>query len=224
MKNYMITLFLSFASFGCIAQTSVVMKQTLMAKDVRSAKIIYTGDVSDKKIVEMMVSIDDINANYPNVKEIALYINSFGGDMEAGYMGAQAIKGSKIPVKTINAAMTGSAATLIYCSGVRRETLSGATFLIHPAASQNMQKTYLKKNEIILLNRDIENASTMFIESYASCFNNYEKQINNALSSEDNRIYLRMPESIKYGIAQKQINGIPPSDIAFYISSSETSS
>lgn len=221
---YYIVIFLIFAPGYCMAKTAVVISQKLKERDVKSAKIIYTGDITDNKIAEMMASIDDVNANYPAVKEIALYINSFGGDMEAGYMGAQAVKGSVIPVKTINAAMTGSAATIIYCSGIRRETLPGATFLIHPAASQNMQKNYLKKNEILLLNRDIENSSKMFTETYASCFKNHEKEIDNALLSEDNRIYLRLPESIKYGIAQKQVDGILPADIAFYISSSETGS
>lgn len=46
-----------------------------------------------------MAGIDDINASHPAVKEILLYINSIGGDMEAGYMGGQAVRGSRIPIK-----------------------------------------------------------------------------------------------------------------------------
>ena len=73
-------------------------------------KIVYIGEVNGTKVAELMAGIDDINASYPAVKEISLYINSFGGDMEAGYIGGQAVRGSRIPIKTINAAMTGSAA------------------------------------------------------------------------------------------------------------------
>lgn len=224
MLRYLILLSLGMASICCMAKTSVVMSNTLTAQDVKSAKIIYTGDINGNKMTEMMASIDEINTSYPAVKEISLYINSFGGDIEAAYMGGEAVKGSKIPIKTINAAMTGSAATLIYCAAARRETLPSATFLIHPAASQNIQNNYLKKNEVDLLSRDIENASSVIRDAYASCFKHYDQDIDKALLSEDNRIYLRFPESIKQGIAQKRVEGIAPADVAYYIFSSEANS
>lgn len=224
MLRYFILLLLEVTSACCMAKTSLVMSHTLKAQDVKSAKIIYTGYVNDNKIAEMMASIDEINTSYPAVKEISLYINSFGGDIEAAYMGGEAVRGSKIPIKTINAAMTGSAATLIYCAAARRDTLPSATFLIHPAASQNIQSNFLKKSEVDLLSRDIENASRVIRDAYASCFKHYNREIDKALLSEDNRIYLRFPESIKQGIAQKRVEGIAPADVAYYISSSEANS
>ncbi|KAF6685125.1 MULTISPECIES: ATP-dependent Clp protease proteolytic subunit [Pantoea] len=223
MVRYFTFLLLGVTSACCIAKTSVVINNTLKAQEIKSAKIVYIGEVNGTKVAELMAGIDDINASYPAVKEISLYINSFGGDMEAGYMGGQAVRGSRIPIKTINAAMTGSAATLIYCSGAQRETLPSATFLIHPAASQNIQSNYLKKNEVILLSRDIDNVSKLFRDTYASCFKDDGIEIDKALFSEDNRIYLRFPESVKQGIAQKRVEGIAPADVAYYIFTSEAS-
>lgn len=95
--------------------------------------------------------------------------------------------------------------------------------LIHPAASQNIQSNYLKKNEVILLSRDIDNVSKIFRDTYASCFKDDGIEIDKALFSEDNRIYLRFPESVKQGIAQKRVEGIAPADVAYYIFTSEAS-
>ncbi|WP_245393312.1 ATP-dependent Clp protease proteolytic subunit [Pantoea agglomerans] len=143
MVRYYTFLLLGVTSACCIAKTSVVVNNTLKAQEIESAKIVYIGKINGNKMAGLMAGIDDINASHPAVKEILLYINNFGGDMEAGYMGGQAVRGSRIPIKTINAAMTGSAANLIYCAGEKRETLPSATFLIPPAASQNIQSNYL---------------------------------------------------------------------------------
>ncbi|WP_325177290.1 hypothetical protein [Pantoea sp. 1B4] len=95
MVRYFTFLLLGVTSACCIAKTSVVMNNTLKAQEIKSAKIVYIGEVNGTKVAELMAGIDDINASYPAVKEISLYINSFGGDMEAGYMGGQAVRGVK---------------------------------------------------------------------------------------------------------------------------------
>ncbi|MFN2049367.1 ATP-dependent Clp protease proteolytic subunit [Pantoea agglomerans] len=146
MVRYFTFLLLGVTSACCIAKTSVVINNTLKAQEIKSAKIVYIGEVNGTKVAELMAGIDDINVSYPAVKEISLYINSFGGDMEAGYMGGQAVRGSRIPIKTINAAMTGSAATLIYCSGAQRETLPSATFF-NPPCSESKHSEQLSKKK-----------------------------------------------------------------------------
>ena len=97
--RYYTFLLLGVTSACCIAKTSVVVNNTLKAQEIESAKIVYIGKINGNKMAELMAGIDDINASHPAVKEILLYINSIGGDMEAGYMGGQAVRGSRIPIK-----------------------------------------------------------------------------------------------------------------------------
>ncbi|WP_130835755.1 ATP-dependent Clp protease proteolytic subunit [[Erwinia] mediterraneensis] len=203
------------------ASTSIIINKNQPNENVKSAKVVFTGEVTAQKITELMSAIDDINVSFAAVKEIQLYINSYGGEMEAGYMGGEAIKGSRIPIRTINAAMTGSAATLIYCAAKNRETFPGATFLLHPAATPNIQNNYLQKNQITLLNKEVDKANDIFREVYKHCLKNSDIDMEKVLFSEDNRTYIRYPEALKYGIASGVAKHIAPADVSYYITSPE---
>lgn len=96
--------------------------------------------------------------------------------------------------------------------------------IFNPPCSESKHSEQLsEKNEVILLSRDIDNVSKIFRDTYASCFKDDGIEIDKALFSEDNRIYLRFPESVKQGIAQKRVEGIAPADVAYYIFTSEAS-
>ncbi|WP_312242824.1 ATP-dependent Clp protease proteolytic subunit [Pantoea sp.] len=199
------------------ANTNFVGKKVEENKEIKSAKIVYFGNISSNKISELMSSIDDINNNYPTVSEIKLYINSGGGEMEAGYAAAQAVKGSRIPVKTINASITGSSATLIYCAAEKRATLASATFYIHSASIGNSGMNYLQPNHINDLKKNVNNANEIFRDVYKDCLKKSSIDLDKVLFSEDNSLYLRYPESVKSGLANTLETSIAQTDIAYYI-------
>jgi len=96
--------------------------------------------------------------------------------------------------------------------------------IINPSCSESKHSQQLsEKNEVILRNRDIDNASIIFKDTYTSCSKGDGKKIDKALCSEDNRIYLYFPVSVIQGVAQKHVEGIAPADIAYFIFTSETS-
>lgn len=209
------TLFLF--SPGVSASVNITSKEEKDYKEIKSAKIVYSGDITAIKVSQLMASINDININAPQVKEIALYINSGGGSMDAGYMGAEAVKGSGIPIRTINAAMTGSSATLIYCAAEKRTLLPSATFYFHSASIGNQGLDEITPNHLAYLSRNINNANQIFRDAYKDCLKLPNSELDKILYSNDHDLLLRSAEAINKGLAQGVEKGIPPTDISYYI-------
>ncbi|VFS51958.1 ATP-dependent Clp protease proteolytic subunit [Budvicia aquatica] len=129
MKNIKISLAsLLLVPFFSMASMTVVKNDTVNNVDIDVAKILYVGGVDEAKVVELISAIDEINIKYKNTRKIFLYINSSGGDMDSGYMAYEAVRNSTIPIVTVNASMTGSSATMMYCGAKERLMMSGAYF------------------------------------------------------------------------------------------------
>lgn len=198
-----------------------VKSDTVKPNDVSSVKIIYNGAVNSKQISELISAIDEINNDYPSSQSIKLYISSFGGSMESGYIAYQAIKGSIIPIETINAGMTASSATLLYCGAKHRYTFPDASFILHPAASPNTKEQWVRPNDIELLRKDIEDGNKYFRNIYANCTTLNKSEIEKILSSNDHTRYIKPNESISIRLSQGNISNIPSTQISYYITDGE---
>lgn len=86
------------------------------AAKFKSARIIFNGDITANKSLEFIDALDKLHYASPGLKEITLYINSYGGDMDSGYLLYQAIKNAAVPITAVNISMTASSATLMYCA------------------------------------------------------------------------------------------------------------
>lgn len=139
-------------------------------------------------MTELISSLDEINATYPALKHIWLYINSRGGYMDSGYMAYEALRSSRTPVTTVNVFMTGSAATLLYCAAEERLTLPAARFLLHPAAVRaNNDREYLQPNDISQLYERADRFNFIFKFVYRQCTTRNEQELGAMLFSEDNQ-------------------------------------
>lgn len=125
-----------FSLFTVSAQAGVnKVYQTFFGADaaVKVAKIYYTADVNAETVSDLARVIDELNIGYKNLEAIYLYVSSYGGDMDSGYVGYWLVKGSRIPVTTVNIATVGSAASMIFCGADDRQSLQGSRFILHPA-------------------------------------------------------------------------------------------
>jgi ATP-dependent Clp protease protease subunit len=185
--------------------------------EVQQAKIIYSGEVNSRQAAELISAIDEINNDYPATKLIKLYISSFGGSMESGYLAMQAVKGSVIPIETINAGMNASAATLIYCGADKRYTFPHSSFILHPSAAPNLKTDWIRPNDIDLLKKDVEDGNKFFRSVYKKCTSLSSDEIDKVLYSNDSARYFLANEAKKIKLSQGEISGITPTPVSYYI-------
>lgn len=205
----------------CFSQVQWFKPEILKPDEVKTAKVVLSGAVSTENTVNLMTALDELNNTYPSLKEIELYINSYGGEMEAGYMGYQAVRASRVPVKTINAGMTASAATLIYCAGNVRLMMPEASFVLHPAKSPNIQKSFVSPGDIEMMKKDVQQGNNYFKSVYATCTNIGDESLQKILFSDDNAWFVDAQQAKQLALVRGVRAGIKPTAVSYYISDSE---
>lgn len=183
-------------------------------QDLRYAKIFYSGDMKVKSISALINAIDDANAD-TDVDQINLYINSYGGDMDAGLMAAAAIRSSRKTVRTIAMTTVGSSATLMLCAGKERRALAESSIYLHPSFTHH--EGDLRPNTIKELEKENNRFREMFRSAYQHCTNLGKARIEEILYSESNRITFTPQEAVKAGIVSALDEKIVDSRSAYYI-------
>ncbi|ANI31125.1 hypothetical protein PL78_15020 [Yersinia entomophaga] len=208
---------LSFLPLQSFADIAVIKKNNIKPGNIEYAKVLYSGDVTENKTVEFISVLDEINANYPKLKKIYVYINSYGGDMDSGYMAYEAIKSSPVPVTTVNLSMVGSSATLFYCAGAERLSMKGASFLLHPAAVANENSNFLKPDALKNMQEAVSIYNNMFDTVYKECTTYTDAERKNILYSENGRALINSGTAIDKKIANGLANGFSDVQISYYI-------
>lgn len=201
------------------ATISTIKKEGIKRESVESVKITFTGMVGVKSVTELLTTLDEINNTYPSLRDIYIYINSPGGNMNSGYVAYEAIKGTAVPVTTINSVYVASAATLLYCAGKERLAMPLANFILHPA-STNAQGS-LQPDQLEQLKQSVDDSNRLFRLIYQQCTNFSVKEINNMLYSENNHKELNVAEAINRGMVRKEAKGIVSSPVSYYILSED---
>lgn len=212
-----LTVILLLTPLAAYSKVSWVKNEKINPEQISSARIIYHAEVNAQQVSELILTLDEINNFYPALKEIKLYISSFGGSMESGYLAYQAIKASAIPVETINAGITGSAATLLYCGAKKRHTFPDATFIMHPAATPNSKREWLQPNDIELLKKDVADGNKYFFSVYRECLALQDREIARILSSSEYTRYIRSAEAKKIALSQDDVSGIASAQVSYFI-------
>lgn len=217
---------LAFALCGALAGwalsadavVSVTQRADKKPAKFTHARVIFNGNVTANKALDLAEALHKLNYNYPALKEISLYINSYGGDMDGGYIAAQAITSSAIPVTTINMSMTASSATLLYCAAERRLTMPMATFVLHPAATENSDRQYIKSDELARLKELTDRYNGMFRKTYQRCTSLGDKAINSLLASESTRLVLNAEQAMADNLANGIADRLAQADISLTLS------
>ncbi|EAW8185415.1 peptidase S14 [Salmonella enterica] len=161
------------------------------------AKIYYSGDMNTSSISRLVSIFDEINKN-ANIKRIYLYINSYGGDMDAGLMASAVIKSSKIPVTTVAMSTVGSSATIMLCAAKDRRSLPNGYIYLHPSFIN--YNGDVRPNNIQEMSNESRRFNNMFKKVYEKCTNLTDDMINNILYSESNRITYTPEEAKKVNL------------------------
>jgi len=110
--------------------------------DIEDNNIYFRTDVSEKSVGKLVKLINKINKEYLALsaalrlgrlepEPIFLHITSEGGDLAMGFLAADVVKNSKVPIYTIVEGYCISAATLISVCGHKRYITENSLMLIH---------------------------------------------------------------------------------------------
>lgn len=138
-------------------------------EDVENRHLYLNGDVDANVIDQIVYHIFRYNMIDKDVPvneriPIILYINSCGGNVSDGFGLIDAICISDTPVYTVNLAMAGSMAFLIYIAGYKRYAMPHSTFLMHEGyMGYGCDSTTKVRERIDFETTEIENNTRRYI-------------------------------------------------------------
>jgi ATP-dependent Clp protease, protease subunit len=177
------------------------MPDPLTEKFLKTRQIILSGEI-DKDLADKIVRQLLILEADSDKKAIYMYIDSPGGDVDAGFAIFDMIRFIKVPVVLIGMGLVASAATLVLLAVPKdkRVGLPNSHYLIHQPMSgmkgvatdieihaKELAKTHTKLNEIIA--------------------GETGKPIEQVAKDTDRDYWLSAPEAVEYGLISKVING-----------------
>ncbi|MFA1240835.1 ATP-dependent Clp protease proteolytic subunit [Serratia odorifera] len=177
------SLILAYAAVSISVVNAASIQKTDPTNEI--AKIYCSGGINTSSISRLVSIFDEINKN-SGTKRIYLYINSYGGDMDAGLMASAVIKSSKIPVTTVAMSTVGSSATIMLCAAEDRRSLPDGYIYLHPSLMN--YNGDVRPNYIQAMTNESRRFNNIFKKTYEKRTNLTDDMINNILYSESNRI------------------------------------
>lgn len=211
-----------FSLFTTSAQAGVnKVYQTFPGADaaVKVAKIYYTAEVNTETISDLARVIDELNIGYKNLEAIYLYVSSYGGEMDAGYVGYWLVKGSRIPVTAVNISTVGSAASIIFCGADDRQSLQGGRFILHPA-NLTRKSPDLDPDSMEVAQANLASYNQMLRDIYKKCTTFEDVEINSFLERDAQRKFLLPEQAMAKGIITKIADNVVHAQVAYYITNS----
>ncbi len=117
-----------------------MLDELFYLKDLRQRKLFLNTDINQYSVQEFVKHILQINRVDFGIDPdkrlpILLYVNSNGGDVDAGFALIDAIQNSKTPVYTVNIGFQYSMGFLIGIAGHKRFATKNAKFLMHDGSN-----------------------------------------------------------------------------------------
>lgn len=222
MRKLSVAAAVLLASAGAQANVTFIKSDTVGNGQVNEAGVYFSGQVNNQTVTWLLSAVSEIRENYRNVKDVDLYINSPGGDMDAGYLAYETLRRSPLKLNMINASMTASSATLMYCASPARYSMPMAQFMLHPAAAFNEKADYLRPDQARQILEDGENYNAMFRRVYASCTTLSQDELRKITDSEAARAVYQAGEAVKRGLASGGIRESRSYALTYYITDSQS--
>lgn len=169
----------------------------LMQKFLNTRQIILSGEINkelSEKIVRQLLLMESLSATKP----IYIYIDSPGGDADAGFAIFDMIRFIKAPVYTIGMGLVASAASIILlaASKERRFGMPNSHYLIH----QPLSGIKGVATEIEIHAKELEKMRVKINKLIAEETGTDEKKV---AKDTDRDCWLNAKESVEYGLISK---------------------
>ena len=172
-------------------------EDALMQKFLNTRQIILAGEINkelSEKIVRQLLLMESLSATKP----IYIYIDSPGGDADAGFAIFDMIRFIKAPVYTIGMGLVASAASIILlaASKERRFGMPNSHYLIH----QPLSGIKGVATEIEIHAKELEKMRVKINKLIAEETGTDEKKVE---KDTDRDCWLNAEESVEYGLISK---------------------
>ena len=172
-------------------------EDALMQKFLNTRQIILAGEINkelSEKIVRQLLLMESLSATKP----IYIYIDSPGGDADAGFAIFDMIRFIKAPVYTIGMGLVASAASIILlaASKERRFGMPNSHYLIH----QPLSGIKGVATEIEIHAKELEKMRVKINKLIAEETGTDEKKV---AKDTDRDFWLNAEESVEYGLISK---------------------
>lgn len=141
-------------------------------RELQQRKLYINGDIDHalaREVVGMILqwNKEDGELSVGVRKPIILYVTSYGGYVDAGYMIVDVILNSKTPVYTVNLGFQYSMGFLIGLAGHKRYATKHAKFLMHDGGGAIESSSY-KMQDIMKFNMQVEDRTKEYVLSRSS--------------------------------------------------------
>ena len=172
-------------------------EDALMQKFLNTRQIILAGEINkelSEKVVRQLLLMESLSATKP----IYIYIDSPGGDADAGFAIFDMIRFIKAPVYTIGMGLVASAASIILlaASKERRFGMPNSHYLIH----QPLSGIKGVATEIEIHAKELEKMRVKINKLIAEETGTDEKKV---AKDTDRDCWLNAKESVEYGLISK---------------------
>lgn len=113
-----------------IVQAQSEVTALLTREFIANRNLLLYGEINEQTANDMLMLLTKMSAEDPSAP-INLYINSPGGDVQAGLTIVDVMNSLKCPVNTICYSLAASMAAVILAAGDKRYALKHATIMIH---------------------------------------------------------------------------------------------
>lgn len=209
-------------SLSAHANVFFIKGDTVNPGDVTEAAVYFNADVNNQTVTWLLSSLAELRGNYLNIKYVDVYLNSEGGDMDAGYVAYETLRKSPVKLNMIDASIIASSASLLYCASDYRYMMPQATFMLHPAASWNDKADYLKPDQARRILDDAENYNAMFRNIYAACTKIPPDELKKITESETGRVVYKTDEATKKGLVTQGTKESHSYPLTYYITDSQS--
>lgn len=170
--------------------------------EVGSNEIYFWKDVSDHSVMNLISELRRISSGIMNksidADHIRVYVNSYGGDLLAGFNAYDEIVNinRKIPVYTIVDGKSASASTFINMAGAKRYIKPNSFMLIHQLSSISMGKHSEMEDHSKNMNMFMNRIKSIYLGR-----GNFEKKQLDEILKHD--IWIDAQQSKDYGLVDE---------------------
>ena len=156
-------------------------------------KVFLTGPVTTESVDSLFKQLIHLEKLDPE-KEITLYINSPGGEVNSGLALYDCIKSIKAPVNTVCIGIAASMGAIIFLAGKTRYMLENSSIMIHDPSLSSGDMSGMKPNEL---------------QKYVDRLNNGKEKLCRIIAAEsknDYKLIAEITKEDKYYSADEAIN------------------
>ena len=164
---------------------------------LQSREIFLTGDVDAESMQSVIKQLIYLYRDDPE-KEITVYINSPGGEVQSGLAVFDIMKMIPNPIRTVCIGTAASMGAILFLAGDRRVMMPHAQIMIHDPAPGSGSMEGMKPDEMEERLSDLKKCQKVTVEIISQATGRSEEDVRNKTKKDS---FFNADEAISFGLA-----------------------